>query len=104
MPVLLFEIPLSSQSQTLQITLSNVAYQLTVQWRKSCGWVLDISSLVGVALIQGIPLVTGVDLLSQHRHLGIGGRLFVSTDGSPDSVPTYANLGTSSHLYFTASP
>lgn len=103
MSVSIFEVPLNGQPQTLQITLSNVVYQLTVQWRNSCGWVLDIASQTGVAIIHGIPLVTGADLLAQYRYLGIKGSLVVSTDASPDTVPTYANLGTASHLYFAVS-
>lgn len=95
-----YEIPLNGQPQRLQITLSNVTYQLTVQWRNSCGWVLDIATLTGTPIIQGIPLVTGCDLLAQYKYLGIGGSLVVSTDANPDATPTYANLGTSSHLYF----
>lgn len=95
-----FEIPLNGQPQRMQITLANVVYQLTVQWRNSAGWVLDIATLAGTPIVQGIPLVTGTDLLAQYRYLGIGGGLAVSTDADPDAVPTYANLGTASHLYF----
>ncbi len=96
----IFEVPLNGQPQTLQITLSNVAYQLTIQWRNSAGWVLDIAKQDGTVVLQGVPLVTGADLLAQYRYLGIGGSLVVSTDANPDAVPTYTNLGTASHLYF----
>lgn len=95
-----FEVPLNGQPQRLQITLANVVYQLTVQWRNSAGWVLDIAKLSGEPIILGIPLVTGTDLLAQFRYLGIAGSLVVSTDADPDATPTYANLGTASHLYF----
>jgi hypothetical protein len=94
-----FEIPLNGQPQRLQITIANVVYQLTVQWRNSAGWVLDIAKQDGSPIIQGLPLITGADLLAQHRYLGIGGSLVVSTDADPDAVPTYTNLGTASHLY-----
>jgi hypothetical protein len=100
MSTAIFEVPLNGQPQTLQITLSNIVYQLTVQWRNSAGWVLDIATQTGVPIIHGIPLVTGADLLAQYRYLGILGSLVVSTDANPDAVPTYANLGTASHLYF----
>ena len=100
MSVSIFEVPLNGQPQTLRVTLGNVPYQLTVQWRNACGWVLDIATVSGVAILQGVPLVTGADLLAQYRYLGIPGSLFVSTDADPDAVPTYANLGTASHLYF----
>lgn len=95
-----YEVPLNGQPQRLQITLSNVTYQFTVQWRNAAGWVLDIAKLSGAPIIQGIPLVTGTDLMAQYKYLGIGGGLFVSTDADPDAVPTYTNLGTASHLYF----
>jgi hypothetical protein len=100
MATTLYEIPLNGQPQRLQITLANVAYQLTVQWRNSAGWVMDIAKQDGTPVIQGVPLVTGTDLLAQYRYLGIGGSLVVSTDADPDAVPTYTNLGTASHLYF----
>lgn len=95
-----YEVPLNGQPQTLQITLGNVAYQLTVQWRNATGWVLDIATLDGTAILQGVPLVTGADLLGQYKYLGITGGLFVSTDADPNAPPTYSNLGTASHLYF----
>lgn len=100
MAISVFEVPLNGQPQTLQITLGNVAYQLTVQWRNATGWVLDIATLSGTPIVQGIPLVTGADLLGQFKYLGIGGSLFVSTDADPDTPPAYSNLGTASHLYF----
>lgn len=100
MAATVFEVPLNGQPQRIQITLANVVYQLTVQWRNSAGWVLDIAKQSGAPVIQGIPLVTGTDLLAQYRYLNIGGSLVVSTDADPDAVPTYSNLGTASHLYF----
>lgn len=96
----LFEVPLSAKPQSLKITLANVVYQFTVQWRTRAGWVLDIASQDAEPIVQGLPLVTGADLLGQHKHLGIGGSLMVATDADLDAVPTYANLGTESHLYF----
>lgn len=95
-----FEIPLSGKSQTMQITLLNVVYKLALQWRGMAGWVMDIAKQDGTPMVQGIPLVTGVNLLEQYAYLGIGGALIVSTDGDPDALPTYDNLGTVSHLYF----
>lgn len=100
MTVSVFEVPLNGQPQSLAITLGNVPYRLTVQWRNACGWVLDIATIGGAPLLQGVPLVTGADLLAQYRYLGIAGSLFASTDADPNAVPTYANLGTASHLYF----
>jgi hypothetical protein len=64
------------------------------------GWVVDINDRFGAQLVNGIPLVTGCDLLSQYRHLGFSGQLRVQTDDTPDDVPTFANLGEKSHLYW----
>lgn len=98
------EIPLSPEPQTFRITLSQVEYQLTVIWRDADqgGWVLDIADAQGVPILEGAPLVTGANLLSQYAYLGIPGRLIVQTDFAPDEVPTFANLGRSSRLYYEA--
>ncbi|AFC85923.1 phage baseplate plug family protein [Frateuria aurantia] len=95
-----YQIPLDAAGQTIQAMIGSVQYQLTVQWRKFSGWVLDIASTDGTALVSGIPLVTGVDLLGQYGYLGIGGSLLMATNADPDAVPTYENLGTTSNLYF----
>jgi len=54
----------------------------------------------GALLIAGIALVTGTDLLGQYAYVGIGGALYVATDGNPDAVPTFDNLGGSCKLYW----
>jgi hypothetical protein len=64
------------------------------------GWVIDIADRTGGQMVNGIPLVTGCDLLAQHGHLGFTGKLMVQTDDNPDAVPTFANLGEQSHLYW----
>ncbi len=102
----IYEVPLSPQSQVFSIALNGVTYNLTLMWRTAPApgnWVLDIADSANNPLIQGIPLVTGCDLLGQYEYLGIGGGLWVSTDGDPSAIPTYSNLGTLSHLYFVVS-
>ncbi len=101
-----YEVPLTGAAQKFQITLANVKYQMQLQYRNAVngGWFLDIFDILGNSIAAGIPLVTGADLLAQLRHLGIGGGLMCSTDGNPDAVPTYANLGSTSHLYFVTTP
>lgn len=96
-----YEIPLEPTPHTFAVTLAGVEYRLTVKWneRASC-WVLDIATSLGAALVTGVPLVTGVDLLEQHRHLGIGGSLYAQTDDDPNAVPTFDNLGSNGHLFF----
>jgi Domain of unknown function (DUF6983) len=96
-----YEIPTSPQPQTFSISLNGVSYQLTLTWcdPASC-WLLEIDDANGNQIVAGIPLVTGVDLLAQYEHLGIGGQLFAQTDGDPGAPPTFDNLGTTGHLYF----
>lgn len=97
-----FEIPLTADAQTFTITLGAVEYQLTVVWRDAVdgGWFLNIADAQGVSIIAGIPLVTGCNLLEQYDYLSFGGELRVQTDNDPDTIPTFDNLGTNSHLYF----
>lgn len=95
-----FEIPLSGASTRFQTTILNVVYTLTLQWRNAAGlWCLDISDANGNPIVNGIPLVTGADLLAQYGYLGFGFQLWVQSDVTPDALPSYENLGTSSHLY-----
>jgi hypothetical protein len=97
------EIPLGTGAQSFRTTLLGISYQLQLVWRETIeggGWVLDIASADGTALMQGIPLVTGCDLLGQYAYLSIGGELWVATDGDPDAAPTYDSLGDTSRLYF----
>ena len=100
------EVPLSAQPETFSISLGGIAYQLTVIYRDAAegGWVLDIADANGTPVVGGIPLVTGCDLLEQYAHLGFTGGLAVQTDHDTFAVPTFANLGSRSHLYFVVTP
>lgn len=102
-----YEIPLSPNPQVFGIVLSGTSYRMTFVYRDApgAGWVMDIADANDNPLVCGIPLVTGIDLLSQYRYLGFVGGLVVDSDGNPDDVPTYDNLGITSHLwYITATP
>jgi len=81
----------------------NINYSVAWNQAASC-WVIDISDSSGNPLVQGIPLVCGADLLGQYGYLGLGGELIVQTDNSPDTPPTFTNLGASGHLYFFSTP
>jgi hypothetical protein len=95
-----FEIPLSGVSQSFQVTILNVAYAFTVQWRSAAAlWFLDIADAAAKPILNGVPLVTGTDLLAQYAYLGFGFQLRVQSDVTPDALPTYENLGSGSHLY-----
>lgn len=96
----MFEIPLIAAPQTLSVSFGGTIYDLTVKWNEASQcWVLDIADVSGVPILSGIPLVAGVDLLEQYEYLNFGGQLIAGndTDAGP---PTFANLGTTGHLYF----
>lgn len=97
-----YEIPLSPRPQRMTIPLGGVTYQLRFGYadEPEGGWFMDIADAGGNPLVLGVPLVTGTDLLQQYRYLGIPGRLWVTTDADPDAVPTFDNLGVTSHLLF----
>ena len=46
----------------------------------------------GSAAVYGLPLVTGVDLLAQHKHLGLGG-LSVQWSGGGMEYPSFEDMG-----------
>jgi len=97
----IYEIPLSAQPQRFSIVLGGETFQLTLVWRDPApGWVLDFADADGDYLIQGVPLVTGADLLAQYGYLGVPGRLHVQNDSVTDQVPSFADLGSNSRLYF----
>lgn len=97
-----FIIPLVNEPQSFTMTLAGTVYTLTVKWNDMGGyWILNIADSNDVALVSNIPLITGADLLDGLAYLGIGGSLFVSTNGSSsDAIPTLDNLGVDSNLYF----
>jgi hypothetical protein len=105
-----FEIPLVPSPQRFAVQLGGTGYSLTFQFRNAglpeAGgtWVVDIGDSLGNPLVCGIPLVTGADLLAQYAYLNFGGALVVTSDGDPDAVPTFDNLGITSHLYWVSLP
>ena len=91
------EIPLNAASQTLNIGILGVNYTFNIIWRGT-GYIMDILTASGTPLVQGISLVTGLDLLEQYTYLGLPFELVMLSDGIPNQVPTYTNLGISTHL------
>jgi hypothetical protein len=97
-----YEIPLNAQAQTFSIQLGGQTYQIYMRWNSFSNiWVLDILDNAGNPLVQAIPLVTGTDLLAPYPDLQFGGTLTVVTDGDITAVPTFNNIGLSSHVIFT---
>lgn len=79
--------------------------KMNYQWNRfSQSWAVDVSDEDGNALVTSVPIVTGCDLLAQFGYLGFSGQLIAQTDGDPQAVPTFANLGTQGHVYFVVNP
>lgn len=72
---------------------------MNLVWRDGMGWVLDLLDSGGTGIASGLPLITGVDLLEQYNHLGLGFGLLVACDDPGQEYPTKTDLGIGSHLY-----
>lgn len=95
------EIPLIAAPQSFSISLNGSIYSVRLAWNTvAASWTLDLADVNNVPILQGIPLVTGADLLEQYAYAGIGGSLYVQSDGDLTAVPTFTNLGSTGHLYF----
>lgn len=57
-------------------------------------WTISVSNSKGEILVDNIPLVTGVDLLGQFAHLGLGSAVVAKTGKSTMDSPDDTNLGT----------
>lgn len=94
---------------TERVGLSNgITYTLRFYWNSvaQC-WHVDFSDTGGLPILMGVPLVTGVDLLEQYGYMPLGARqiltaMTIGPDLSPDTVPTFTNLGIEGHLYVTS--
>ena len=104
LPANSFEIPMTPEAQTFSIPLAGQVLNMAMQWRDSDlgGWAMDIADQAGNALLSGLPLVSGVDMLEQYAHLGIGGALSILNTAGGDLAPTFDNLGIDTRLIFTA--
>lgn len=98
-----FLIPLQGIPESFQIALAGVNYVMSIYWNDSpdAGWLLDLTNAdTNTMLVSAVPLITGADLLANLGYLGVGGSLFVLTNGNPAAVPLYTNLGTNCNLFF----
>lgn len=101
-----WELPLSGTPMRFRMNLAGSTYQFGFQFRDAPmgGWIMDISNYLGTPIVCGIPLVTGADLMAQYAYLGFPGQIWVRSDGVPDDVPTFNNLGYLSHVYYVTVP
>lgn len=99
----LYEIPCTPGGQpewTQRTQLNGTEYLFNFRWNQRDGhWFLRIADGDGVALYDGLPLVTGLELLAQESGVrAIEGGLFVVDDavagGIGDLDPGFADLGT----------
>lgn len=96
-----FPLPVSATAQSFFVQLNNVSYKLTLRWNAvAVCWIMDLADAEEVPVIQGIPIVTGTDLLAPYAYLGIGGGIVALTEGNPDAVPTFDNLGSGGDVFF----
>lgn len=96
-----FPMPVSPTAQSFFIQLVNISYKITLRWNAvAVCWIMDIADAEEVPLVQGIPIVTGIDLLAPYAYLGIGGGMVALTEGNPDAVPTFENLGSGGDVFF----
>lgn len=97
----IYEIPTSADQQTFIINLNGLDYNLVLYWNNiNQTWMLNIGDTKNNKILSGIPIVANVDLLKPYSYLNFGGQLIAQTDRSPDSPPTFSNLGTNGHIYF----
>lgn len=102
-----FEIPLQgSTNQAFSIPILGITYNMTLRWNAQDNdndqegtWYLDIADVNGTQIVGGIPLITGADLLAQYDYLGFGFQLVVQSDHDTVELPSFGNLGSTSHLY-----
>lgn len=101
----ILEFPLGPVAQQMRITLGDVEYTVRFFWCDSTegGWTVDITSVEGVPLVQGLPLTAGEDVLQQLSYLGITGEIRVATDDDDTVEPTFSNLGSNGRVYFVQS-
>lgn len=96
-----FEIPLSSGPQSFNVSLAGTLYKLTLRWSVvDKHWLLDIGLPGELEVLSGLPLLPGADLLKQHKHLGVGGALYVQSSDDTRIAPGFADLDVRSFLYF----
>lgn len=97
-----FEIPLIAAPQDLTVRLLGREYRMRIRYRAAPdgSWTLDLATLDGVRLANGIPLVTGANLLDQYDELGVGGGLWVGSPFPGEAAPSFNELGKTSRLYF----
>lgn len=100
-----FEIPTRATPFSQSVTFPDgTVYNLTFTYlfNENPVWNLDIFDANLNPILCGVPLVTGADLFEQFAYLGFKAQMFATTDGDPDTPPSWFNLGSTAHLYINA--
>ena len=94
------ELPLTAAAQTFSTSVAGQEYTFQITWNTTnvC-WMINILDTSGNKILSGVPMVTGVDLLEQFEYLNFGFQMYAQTDNDTNAVPTFENMGTTSHLY-----
>lgn len=97
-----FRIPLKPLPQRFEIELGGRAFIMIVRWNPAMpNWIMCLlDGETEQFLLNCLPFTTGLDLMSQFRHIGIEGSFVVVTDGDQFATPTLENLGSESNLYY----
>lgn len=97
-----FTVPMSPEPQQFSLVLSGRRMTLVSRWNALLpAWCIDLYDAdTRAVIVLCLPLVTGVNLLHQHRYLGLPGALICTTDGDFEAPPTETNLGAAGNLYF----
>lgn len=94
----LYEIPLLSTNQKINVKLAAITYKLQIIYRGS-KWILDLMDTAENYLIAGIPMVMGDNLLAQHQHI-IKGSLYVANSNQGEEQ-LFSDLGSTIKLYWS---
>lgn len=74
----------------------NREYLLALRYREVCKyWTMDVADLSGNAILVNIPLVTGVNLLEQMHHLGLGAAVLIDRMNTGKAAAGADELGSS---------
>ena len=104
-----FEIPTEpNRPFSERVSILGITYTLRFSWNSiTQNWNVNFYDESGtIVVLKGVALVTGADLLEQFGYMDLGAQaiftvMTVGPDLSPDSVPTFRNLGIDGHLYVT---
>lgn len=98
-----YVLPLQNIPQKFNTNLAGREVIIINRWNDmpEGGWVMDIQDgVTELPIICNIACVVGADLLEQLEYLGLGGMMYVATDGDPRATPTLDNLGIESNVYY----